>query len=242
MKIITIMLVGLLPILVFATTFRPVSLETQLKDSNMALHGNYIGKSYKKLSSGQIVTIAKFKIIKIAGIEQSELINKNEFSVIYPGGEWEGIVHHIYGAPKFKENEEVFLVLNRLKNGFWLHNLSLGKYRIEKKGRIKTLVSSVFPNHPYFGRIDFKKAEGIVGRTLGGDLKIVQSDKMIIKTYKNRIRVLKTDSSGRKIASYEEDTAIQQDEPVQLSIFWIIMILACIGGATLFVRKSRRNL
>ncbi len=155
-----------------ATTFLPIPIDGQLKDSSAVVHAVYKGKSFRKLHTGEIVTEASLRIIKSAGIIDKAVGSDGQFSVIYPGGQWEDIVYHVDGSPRFKSNEEVVLLLNNSASGFWISNLSLGKYLVSEddQGR-KVLISPVFPEHPKLGSIPYDYFNKLVFKKFGYYLK-----------------------------------------------------------------------
>ena len=85
------------------TTFVPVSLDTQVKNAYGVIHGKFMGKTSKKIRTGDVVTEASFEILAMSGIPFREIVNQNNFKVLYPGGTWNGIVHSISGTPRFKK-------------------------------------------------------------------------------------------------------------------------------------------
>ena len=209
----------------WATSFIPVSVEVQLKESDAVVYGIYKGHIFKKGQSG-ILTVASFQVNKIAGIKHNELINKNEILVNYPGGEWGNTVYTVHGTPSFTMGEEVILLLNKSGDGLTLHNLSLGKYNIITKDGIKKVVSSVFPTHAQFGEISFEKFDNLVFQKIGERLRVVSEDKkVVIDDSKNYKRYwVKRKSISRNISSVNENNNEKQNEKNQ--IFWPLFVLS----------------
>jgi hypothetical protein len=135
-----------------ATTFIPLSIEQQMRDATGVIRGIYQGSSYKKERNDKVVTEASFKIKTMSGIKNHEVINKNNFKVIFPGGKWHGVTYQITGTPDFKVGEEVVLLITKTNMGFFLTNLALGKYTIKKEFGKEYLTSVVFPNNAKLNR------------------------------------------------------------------------------------------
>jgi len=232
-----------------STTFVPVSLERQLKESSGVIIGEYLGETYKRMPSGQIITEATIKLDQTAGIDPNHLVNKNNIKVIYPGGLWQDMVYQVHGAPKFSKGRKVALLLKKDAHGFWVNNLALGKYNIVKRDGELSLVSEVFPNHPNFKKItmnDFTRmVSNVYGTELGGLTKnieviTVHHEKEHIQQYHHgdhhHGHNLKT-KRKREIASIRNDESSQKDEP-KSPLFGLALMFIFIGGIFGLIRKK----
>ena len=142
-----------------AALFVPIPLKTQIAESDGFVHGKFVEEKYKRSRTGQVLTEASFEVIYSSGDIQKSLINNNLFKVIYPGGKWQGVIHRVSGAPSFKQSEEVVLLIKNTNEGPILHNLGLGKYNIIRENKSVFLKSSIFPNHPELGKINYTKLQ-----------------------------------------------------------------------------------
>ncbi len=162
-----------------ATIYYPLTLSQQLDESIGVIHAKFNSSTYKKLPNNQIVTQLSFKILRVSGVKYSEIINKNDFQIIIPGGKWQGLVYSIPGSPTFEMGKEFILLLSRNKQGFTLSNLGLGKYDIKRNGPNVSIKSSVFPNHNLLGSIDMKEFNELVEERFGEPLHLHSADKVV---------------------------------------------------------------
>lgn len=214
-----------------ATTFVPLPLDRQIKTSYGVIHAIFQGSNYKKLSTGEVVTNASFKILETSGIKSHEIINRNDFKVIYPGGKWEGLVYQVPGAPEFKEGEEVVLLLNKGSRGFTVNNLKMGKYEVyEDEGKMY-LGSSAFRSHPKLGKISFSDFERLLSTNYGAGFQSFHHDKYIANTGKEK-------KVGRSIAS--EDQMVQEEDRSTMSIYWLVLIFGLMGSYSAYIMKRKR--
>ncbi len=224
-----------------ATTFSPVPLDRQLRESDGVIHAQFKGANYKKLPNGEIVTMGSFKIIKSIGLRNSDIVNKNNFVLMYPGGTWQNKGYHVHGSPKFVMNEESVLILKKTEIGYRIKGLNLGKYSFERDSITKNiyLSSSVFPNHPKLGKIMFSDFQHIIENHYDENFSIVNSDKYVHFSKKRKMR--NTKESGRKPASFEEDMqSVSKDN--KLHVYWLVILLGALGVISLHLaRRSKRK-
>lgn len=214
----------------FATTFVPMPLDRQLKSSYGVIHAVYQGSNFKKLSDGQVVTNASFRILQSSGIKSSEIINRNDFKVMYPGGKWQGLVYSVAGAPTFYEGEEVVLLISKGSRGFVVNNLKMGKYEIFEEDGKRFLASSAFRSHPKLGKISFSEFERKLFTYFGSDFQTSHHDKYIANTKKKK-------DIGRKIASVEEES--NETNTNSMSIYWLVLIFGLMGSYSSYVMKRK---
>lgn len=214
----------------FATTFIPLPLDRQLKSSSGVIHAIYQGSSFKKISSGEVVTSASFKILQSSGIKNNEIVNRNDFKVIYPGGNWQGLVYKVPGAPSFFEGEEVVLILHKGSRGYTINNLKMGKYEIFEEDGQRYLSSSAFKSHPKLGKISFREFESKLMYTFGSDFKTSHHDKYIGNSSKDK-------KASRSIAS--EDESEKEKHTTTMSIYWLAVIFGLMGSYSAYVMKRK---
>ncbi|WP_417337161.1 hypothetical protein [Halobacteriovorax marinus] len=228
---------------VFSTTFIPLSLDKQLEDANGVLRAKFSSLEYKKVSNDRIITEATFKIVESIGIKQSEIINKNNFKVIYPGGKWQDLDYRVSGAPSFKPNEEALLILKKTSMGYAVKGLGMGKYKIIETEDGEFYQSSVFPKHPSLGRITEDDFDSALIRKFGADLQKVKSDKFVnIPVQKE---VVEKNKSGRFPASVERGPAqVELDSTKEASQssnpIWIVVLFSLLGAISVYtIRRSK---
>lgn len=221
----------------FGATFIPTPIEDQVDHSYGVIHGKFVSKTYKKLKTGEVVTEATIKINSSSGIKNSEIINKNNFKVLYPGGTWQGIVYKVQGAPNFSNDEEVVLLINKGKFGFAVSNLGMGKYKVVNKLGRKHLVSSIFPNHPKIGKISFEDFNDIVLNTKGASLQKVNKDKFVYRGEERDESFYGQDDGRRGPASISERT---KESESTLNVFWLVLLFATLGGYSAFAMRKNK--
>jgi len=227
---------------VSAATFIPLSLDKQLEDASGVLKGKFVGLSYRKMGENKIITEATFQIIESSGIKQRDIINKNNFKVIYPGGKWQNLDYRVSGAPSFKLNEEAILVVKKSSLGFVVKGLSMGKYLIKKNRDETYFKSSVFPDHAVLGKISIKDFNDSLVRTFGSPLEKVKTDKFVYIPKKiekkSSSRSPASASSPRYIAS---ETLDSNEEKSSTSTFWLVILFAILGGYSALSIKKKNH-
>ena len=216
-------------LLAFREGSYPIPLEKQLSSSYGVLDAIYQETSFKK-SSGEIVSVASFKILKSVGLKYREKINKNNFNLILPGGRWQGLNYHSKNVPQFKKNERVILLISKTKKGFFLNNLSLGKYNIYLENGHEYLRSATFPNHPSLGRIKMTLFEQKVMDAFGEKLEKIHHKKFV---YNQNIK--KKDHSSTRRPSSLDKTNNENNN----GLLWPIILLGLLGlFPPLFFKKQ----
>lgn len=229
---------------VLSTTFIPLSLDKQMENASGVLKAEFIGLEYKKVSNDRIITEATFKMIESVGIKQSEIINKNNFKVIYPGGKWQNLDYRVSGAPTFSPGEETMLILKKTSLGHAVKGLGMGKYEIETGEKGTFYKSSVFPDHSHLGKISSKKFEEAIYNRFGSAMEKVKSDKFVsrpiqIKAIDNEFPGRSPASTDRSIASTPLDNS---EESTGSNPFWIVVLFSFLGAMSVYtVRRSKRN-
>gem|GEM_PF-741188 len=229
---------------VVSATFIPLSLEKQMENADGVLKGQFKGLEYRKISDNKIITEATFSIIKSAGIKQSEIVNKNNFKVIYPGGKWQNLDYRVSGAPSFQPNEEAVLILKKTSLGYTVKGLGMGKYQVVKNEDSEYYKSSVFPNHVKLGTISKNNFEDAILNEFGHGMKAVQSDKFVNIPLKS-LEKTTIPSSGRFPASEKRGPASESldsnEEDSSGNPIWIVVIFALLGAMSVYtIRRSKR--
>ncbi len=135
------------PSRLLATTFIPLSIETQVQQSDLAIRGHVIKKRVVYSHDLKMaVTEYYFQVVESMAYDEKNLPKMFEVKVLVPGGHFQGHDYYTVGAPHFNINEEAFVILKKIKDEFWVSNLSLGKYKVltESDDSSLYLKSSVF--------------------------------------------------------------------------------------------------
>ncbi len=225
-----------------STQFLPSSIDDQLVNSSAIIWGYYNDEVYKRLPTGQVVTEASFSIVKFAGIKNDETFNRNAFKVLFFGGVWEDVVHDVSGAPKFRPNEEVVLLLRKDGHGHWITNLSLGKYSVHKDFEGTYIKSVVFPDHPQLGRITLFDLENSVRGRFSDDLHFANEKEEIFvnssTNFETKPKLQKGAQPNRQPSSFGNSETENSDN--QISMFWLMVILSLLGMFSSYIIKLKR--
>lgn len=221
----------------FATTFIPVPIERQLKEAAGVIFAKFQGQSYKKTSDGEVITVGSFEVLKSIGVRNSDIINKNNFQVLYPGGKWQGLVHKVYGSPTFVNQELVVLILNKSKQGYYVKGLNMGKYNTFVEDGKTYLKNAVFPTHLKLGRISLAKFELELETRFGGTFSKVNSDKYV---FNKEEKIKKEIAENRAPASaLNGNNKLVDEEKNEISIVWLVFIFSVLGAYSIHRSKKR---
>lgn len=220
----------------FSTTYLPIPIERQIAESDAAIEGKFVGEIHKRLPNGDVVTQASFTSTKSSGLTSNEIINPSDFKVYYPGGKWNGVVYHVYGAPKFEVGKEYVVLLSKGEYGYFTSNLSLGKYDVVVKSGERFVVSSVFPNHPSLGKLSYLKLNQLLKKNFGHELTLDMPEQAVF----NDIYSSQDDEEAgvRSPASEDKIKEIENNKSV---IIWHAITLTSLGVIVSLYRKYDRK-
>lgn len=219
---------------VSSTTFKRVPLETQLKEADGVLIGNFLKSRSIRLEDGTIATQMVFKMDREVGF-QSEQFGMNEVIIHYPGGSLDGVTTVVQGVPSFNPGEKVAILSKSVDNRFWGLDLSYGSYKVIDYGSTTMLFNLAFPENPDFGQISLANFEEKV-RTVKSAMKVVRSP-MDVTVNRSIASVVESENLERNVASAKEP---ESAEPSQ-DYFWLLFFLSVMGGAFEFFRKKKTS-
>ena len=223
------------------TTFLEVPLEIQVRNAEGVVWGKFKSKSTKKIS-GTIVTEATFELLAVSGIEPSEIANKKDnFKIIYPGGNWQGITYKVLGAPDFEKGEEVLLFVGKERYGFGLVNLALSKYSVERRKEEIFFKNSVFPSHHSLGKISLGHLNTLLEERFQHPfVRVVQDKYPYPKGRLNKRYVRKGGKTleERKPASLDSFDKGTKKQKSYEGMVWIILIFTIFGGFLIMAQRS----
>lgn len=230
----------------YATSFAPLTLEQQLEDADAVARVKFDHKEYDQLPSGRIITKLFFTPNESIGLSDSELFQK-KILVEMPGGEWNGQVQMIDGAPSFRAGEDCVLFLAKNQGHIYFSNFSMGKFEFVDNDK-KYLRSIVFPNDPVQGKIDWeelkKKAEEKFSDVFSewSKTKAELKDKSALSTQSSKdVEIKVAQTAEEKVAQErvpaQEETSGWGEYVLKFIIFLVIVL------PTLFivVRKRSKN-
>jgi hypothetical protein len=213
--------------LAMATTIVPTSLSTQLKDADAVVEAVFLSETSRVLPSGEIATVASFRLLKAAGLSQAEIYNVDNFKAHYPGGTHLGRVVQVQSAPSFRENEHVLLLLEKRNFGYLIQNLSLGKYEVTRQtGGEVYLRSSLFPYHHELGRIPLESAlTAIKNRFHGSELQEVKGASLVTQPTESHLQPAPSRRPASVSSPIDSPSADNRSSLIWTFIFFVSIAL-----------------
>ena len=210
-----------------ATTFIPLPVEDQIDASDAVVWATNQGKSYKKLPSGEVVTEYSFQLKLASGLPEHKVTSPNSFKVLAPGGLWMGRFYQIHGVASFKEGESSLLFLKQTPHGWFVNNLSMGKYEIIEDARGTWFKNTVFPEHPKLGLVSLSDMNNVLERKFETPLVNIDIDKYV---HKADTVIKKTRSNTKEVTRQPAsiDEVIKENEK-SLGILWMMLFLGVLG-------------
>lgn len=228
-----LMLFSVLSFSVEATLFLETSVEDRLNFATGVIKGKFLGKVYKKLPSGRVVTEVTIKVEAFSGLKQNEIINHNNFKVTYPGGVWQNRVYKVHGAPNFKPNETVVLLVKKGDFGYIVPDLAMSKFSIIKKDQKLHLQSDVFSNKKGVGLIGLNEFESLVERSFGTGLEKLVVDKYVDKNTQGH--------KGTKRTPANVNDSNKSDDGDSIPVIWFVLGLGSLGFVSTLLMRGKGN-
>lgn len=231
--LLTFFVLSLLSLSAVATTFIETPIEDRLKQASGVVKGTFLGKVYKKLPTGRVVTEVTIKVDAFSGLQQNEIINHNNFKVIYPGGVWQNRVYKVHGAPSFKPNEVVVVVVKEGDFGYIVPDLALSKFSLIKRDQKTYLQSEIFSDKKGIGLIDIQEFNSLTEKNFGTKLEKLIVDKYVDKNIPGQKGTSrKPASSNRNATSDEEDST---------PVIWFVLGLGLLGFISTLLVRGKGN-
>lgn len=222
-----------------ATVFQPQTVDQQIKEADGIIVGHYLRKKSIKLDDGSIATQMIFKMNKEYGM-QSDLFGMDEIIVHYPGGKVGDLTVRVEGVPTFIPGESVALMIKSNSDRYWGLNLGMGSFKIVNYGNETLIINSIFPNDRKLSQVKLDEFEKSVKTIKGSSLKVVltpayptESDNQVAQ----RMPASLEEGKNRAIASKTEEGENEDGSP-GVSNFWLIGLLAIMGGTFRFMRQK----
>lgn len=221
---------------VTASTFLKTKIVDRMKNTDGAVFGQYVGHSYKKIPSGDVVTEHVFSVEKVAGLAPNDILSKNSFKVIVPGGVWNNLTYSVSGVPTFKKGEDIVLMVRKNSFGYYLPDLALSKFTLKIKEGKKILVSEIFAEEDGVGKINYEDFSQLAQEVYGQPLVVYEADKFVYKS------TVKKKEAKRTIASAEEESlAVQEERDSSWRYFWLIVGFAAVGSMGSWLSRRTRG-
>lgn len=227
-----------------ATTFQVQEVKEQLKSADGVMIGHFLRSKGIQLENGTIATQMIFQMKKEYGL-QSDLFGMDEVIIHFPGGRVGQFRSEIQGVPKFTPGEKVALMIKNVDNRYWGLNLGMGSFKVISYGQDTILVNTIFPDDPKIGQVKLEEFEKDIRLVKGSNLKTVMAPQYPIEMDEvqgaQRLpasvneEYSPEEGKNRSIASKAE--AVQNEEDQEnASIYWLICVLALLGGIFKFLR------
>jgi hypothetical protein len=220
----------------FATTFNPLPVETQLSEADGVFLGHYLRKKTVELENGKIATQMIFKMNKEYGL-QSELLGQEEIIIHYPGGKTPEKTILVEGVPKFVQGEKVLIFTKSIDNRNWGLNLGLGVYKIINYGKETLMINHQFPQHPVVGQVPLTKFESHLREVKKASFKDVYSYQEIGPYEQMRSPASSYSSTPKRVPASEnsdEDVAHPRSE----SVWVFLIVMGLFGGIIRHLRQK----
>ena len=214
---------------VYATTFVPISIKKQIKESDGLIQGEVISVTSEK-NGNRIVSKVTLLADKWIGLKPDE----NFIDIYYPGGKIGETVFDVKGSPKFDVGENVVLFTKKHKEKNWVNNLGLGKFSLKIMGDKKVLINQIFPGHPEVGQMRIDKFYDLSEWVKKQKFEERYKDKYELNLDKESQALYKRKIRGRSIASIGEKDESQNKLPA----IWLVVILGGLGIAVGVIRKK----
>lgn len=205
----------------------PVPIQKQVNEADGVIYGEYTGKIYKKDREGRILTESSFKVEKSSGLANRYLLNRNQFTIHFEGGVWQGLTYENQNAPNFEANTKYIVLLEKDSFGFKPYYDKLGVYEVKGKGREEYLTSIAFPENNNLSKIPLEAFEYIVSSNFGHELQEYDQNKI---TFDKK-------EKSRGLASQE---ILEDSQVPSIHIFWLAMFFGFLGAMRMRRVKSRK--
>ncbi len=214
----------------WATTFVPVSIKKQIKESDGFVYGEVLAVE-SEMENEVIHSKVTLRANKWMGLTPEEDL----IEVYFPGGKVGDQVFQVHGSPKFEIGEGVVLLTKQHKNKMWVNNLGLGKYSAKKIGEKTLIINQIFPGHPAIGQIALKNFYELAEWVKKDKFQERFKDKYEIN-YEHQLKIKKRRRApSRAIAS--DNSNINSEEHHSNEPYWLVLVLAAMGVAMGILRN-----
>jgi hypothetical protein len=215
-------------------------LNLSLQESDAIVHGRFISSSFKKLPTGEVVTVKTFDVLKISNqlAKSANRLRQGKFYLIVPGGKWAGVSYQMDMSIDFKAAEEVVIFAKKSRYGYRLSGAHDRSIMRKEHSRWGTTERYTFGDQSSLSLLELDTH--IAGR-FGYGLKEIPTDFHI---HKGEVRSQRYPSSrkgtaGRSIASIEDESvAHNSDAENKFYYWWGVIILGVMGGLYRIVSKE----
>jgi len=215
-----------------ATTFTPISIKNQIKQSDAVLQGQVVSMEAEAID-GVIHTKVTIMADKWINFSPEE----GFVDVYFPGGVFGDRVTKVFGSPNFQVGESVIIFTKIQDQKHWINNLGLGKFSMKRMGDHQVMINQIFPSHPEVGQMRVDKFVDLTEWVKNSKFNKRFKNKYEVENDKQVRYLFNKKKRSRSIASLENDFSETQNK---LSDYWLVLTLALLG---LFfgIFRNRKN-
>lgn len=212
-----------------ATVFSPMSVKDQLLSAEGVVNGEVLAINSLRDPDLGIVTKVFVRADSWMGAE----VANGHIELYFPGGDLDGQVRHVPGAPSFTIGESIVVFTSYHQNKNWVYNLGMGKFSLKKVGPSLVMVNQVFPQVPDVGQMLLKNFVEMAQR-----LKGVKFEKRFKDKYERGVesQAAIRASKSRSIASV---APLEEKDPQENNAMWLVILLGIMGFT--FRLSGKRN-
>lgn len=216
--------------LILANELEPL-VESQLSSSTSIILGTFSSKVYKRLHGKDVVTEYSFKIKKSIGLNNDEVLNKNNFKVLLSGGVWLGNRTRNFKELDLKKDKDYLVFLKKRRDGFFFNNPFAGVFSVKESKRGVSFKS--LAGHK--NRLSFSYNEGF--KSKAEELYKEGFVDFNVKKYfiKKAVNGEGQRRRGRLPASKVEKAREKKDDN---HIFWLVLVFSLLGCYQVIHRKK----
>lgn len=215
----------------WANMYFPIPVGKQIKEAKAIVDVEFQKKQIQKNGDSK-TGVYTFKMLGSAGLNASEIKTNYVIEVN------QVIVDEDTIEPFFEKDERSIIFLEKKEGKYWFLNGAISKYTISRRGRTYFMISELFPYHPVIGQVPL---DGFLDKVEDKFQQkfVYKSDEDKIKL-NNQIKFSKKKKklNSRTMANYE-DEPIMMKKKNQISIYWLIFIMACLAIVNhLFLKRE----
>lgn len=209
-----------------ATSFIPIPVEEQLRDSDGIIIGVAKSSASRKNEHEQIVTDYKIKVTSYVGLKNVAPINQQLLTLTVPGGKWNGVITKRWGTPEIKTEKEFLAIVTKQHATYELLNSGLSFFTKERNSDVWK--SSFFSSLNGVGNIIHDDVIYEAEKIFGSEHLAIKSDKQVYKRKK----------SSRSPASVEIDPGKKEFEGV--FTIWLFLSMAFLLVVSQYIIRRNR--
>ena len=213
-----------------ATVFSPMSVKDQLLSAEGVIQGEVLAINSLRDPDLGIVSKVFVRADRWMGME----VDNGHIELYFSGGDLDGKVRHIPGAPSFSIGESIVVFTSYHQEKNWVYNLGMGKFSLKKVGPSLVMVNQVFPQVPDVGQMLLKNFVEMAQR-----LKGTKFEKRFKDKYERGIESQSSSITNDKSRSIASVASVEEKAPQENNAMWLVILLGIMGFT--FRLSGKRN-